>query len=390
VKYSANSYSRAQYSVRNNQQSRNVGKFAKSNVANDQISLDIVFAVFVLIVLQPVFWQMISIVVPQASFIVGSVGIELLVSAILALGFVGVAVKWEAALYISQRNLLVYFLVAICFTSVFWSLNPAFTLKETLNFLLVIVFGLALALRFGEGRLSFIFAISSFIMLCGQMLLSITNLENAISLAPNSNELALCIISSSWAFIANKNLRVLFAPILLFSLVVSLLTLNILAIVAIVSILAGAIIIYLNRAAIGVVISLAGSISILLFAFTALIMFFGENSANYLNDRFSDFSKSQLLGIGFGVSQNTLIGNFIEGMGIIGLVLGLLLIFFALIIAIMTAKKRPASAVALFGISAQILVDGAHITLIAPIMIYFFAALSQGLAPQNYIARKIR
>lgn len=95
-------------------------------------------------------------------------GALILKSGIAALGFVGIATRWEDVMKAWARNPLVLVLLALACSSTIWAIVPADALRNSIILIVVWVFGIALCLRFKARELSEICAFGALFGLMAQ------------------------------------------------------------------------------------------------------------------------------------------------------------------------------------------------------------------------------
>jgi hypothetical protein len=95
-------------------------------------------------------------------------GALILKSGIAALGFVGIATRWEDVVKAWARNPLVLVLLALACSSTIWAIVPADALRNSIILIVVWIFGIALCLRFKPRELSEICAFAGLFGLMAQ------------------------------------------------------------------------------------------------------------------------------------------------------------------------------------------------------------------------------
>lgn len=324
--------------------------FSNQNIAKSQNNLfDYLFSALSILLLSDNFWQIIIRAFPQSKLFGDEIIIETLQSAILALGFVGIAVKWEIATKIMSRFFILLIGIALAIVSVFWSYDPALSLHQALNFSLLIAFSLALALRFDLKRLSLLaFSIGLFAIFA-QFALELLQLPQMNGLLFKNGEIAFLLVTTVWACYANQKYQYFLAPIALFCAMIGIFAQDIIAIGVIISMFAAWAIINIFRISQSVEIGIAGAISIFMFLGAIFILFNGNAVSIILSNAYSEINLNTILGQGFAIGENTIAGNFGKGLGFLGLSYGMLFLFFCMAIISIKARTHKYISLVIFG-----------------------------------------
>jgi len=344
-------------------------------------SLDILFSVLIIYFFSPRFWEIASLFLPASRILSNPNNFDLLQAAILSLGFVGIAVKWELMAKIIYRFTFLFIMIGAASLSVFWSIDKAQTLKAAIYLGLIISFATALGLRFGESKLANIALISTFSLIVVQMLLSISKFSSAQMLAPSDFEISYCLVCAFWAMSSNTKYALFYAPIVLFCGAIVLLNQDIMGISVLIAIAGAYCVIFFSRLNNGEIISISGSIGVLVLLATFLVLGFGQQGFEYVAQTLGDFSLKSLIGNGYGLGQGKIQTYLIDGLGLIGILLGVFFVFFASLVAILSAKNRPSIVVAIFGFIALVMANFPAIGYNWGILILLFASVIIGLIP---------
>lgn len=346
-------------------------------------SLDILFSVLIIYFFSPRFWEIASLFLPSSRILSNPNTFDLLQAAIFSLGFVGIAVKWELMARIIHRFAFLFIMIGAAALSIFWSIDKAQTIKSTIYLGLIISFATAIGLRFGESKLANIALISSFSLLIAQMLLSISKFSSAQMLAPSNFEISYCLVCAFWAMSSNTKYALFYAPIVLFCGAIVILNQDIMGISALISIAGAYCVIFFSRLNNGEIISISGSIGVLVLLATFLVLGFGQQGFEYVAQILGDFSLKSLIGNGYGLGQGNIQTYLIDGLGLIGILLGVFFVFFAALVAILNAKNRPSIVIAIFGFLALVLANFPSIEYNWAILIFLFASNIIGLIPSR-------
>lgn len=321
---------------------------AKINVS----LFDYMFAVLSILFLSDNFWQIIIKIFPQSNLFSNAIIVETLRSAIMALGFVGIAVKWEIAIKILGRFFIFLFGIALAIMSVFWSIDPAFSLHQGLNLLLLMCFSLALALRFELVNLSILAVSIAIFSIISQFALMVLKLPQTENLLFQNGEIAFLLVSSIWACFSIRKYQLIFAPIALFSAIIGVFSQDILVIGAILAMICAWAMINIFRFNHNVEIGIASVISIFMFLGALVILTLGNSISNALSDFYSQFDLKTILGQGFGIGENNIKSYFGAGLGLLGLCYGMLFLFFCLAIISIKARSHKYVSIIIFGFFA--------------------------------------
>ncbi len=344
-------------------------------------SFDILFSILIIFLFSPRFWQIAHIILPSSRILSTPNTMDLLQAAILSLGFVGIAVKWELMAKVFYRFTFLFLMIGAAALSVFWSIDKAQTIKATIYLALIISFSTALALRFGESKMANIALLSSFSLIIAQMLLSVSKLTNVDILAPNNFEISYCLVCAFWALSSNTKFALFYAPIVLFCGAIALLNQDVMGISALIAIGGAYCVIFFSKLNSGEIISISGSIGVLVILATFLVLGFGEQGFEYVANTLGNFSLKSLIGDGYGLGQGFIQNYFIDGLGLIGILFGVFFVFFAALVAILSAKNRPSIVIAIFGFLALIMANFPAISYNSPILIFLLGAIIIGLIP---------
>lgn len=133
------------------------------------------------------------------------VGALILKAGLASLGFVAIASRWEAALRGVATNPMAFILISLACVSGVWAITPAFTLQQSILFLVVWSFGMALALRFRPAELAEICAFAGVFGLVMH-----TAAQNGVpSVTYFDGDLAFAFIGSLWAAVSIPARRML-------------------------------------------------------------------------------------------------------------------------------------------------------------------------------------
>lgn len=298
-----------------------------------------VFLVSAVVALGTGFWHFCSFAIMRdnSSGIVGienNVWISLFRSAICALGFIGVAIRWEESFTTLLRLPLLLLLLIFSFLSTFWSNSPSTTLADSIFFLLIAVFSMAIAQNIEQKKIPLLFAYSSLILVISQLLLSMLDKENGFSKSISSSEISLLVVSSLYALVLDRKYLHFWIVVVIFSFFVAIYVKEYSAIFSFVSF----IVTYFSKklAANSNDSSFRLSTNIVLILIISMMyaIFISSPAIDSLMKFLESLGNKTSFGIGFGGPDKSLISNFVFGLGTLGMFLGCLniLSFFGIVI----------------------------------------------------------
>lgn len=352
---------------------------AKNNSISQIAVFDFILAILSLLLLSDNFWQIGKIIFPNSRILADDLMFEIFKSAILSMGFVGIAVKWEMATKILGRFFILIIGAALCLFSVLWSQDPAASLHQAINFTLLIAFSFAISLRFGLEKLSIIalsFSIFSIFMQSILLFGDFIGLENLLF---KNGEIAFALMAAIWAYYAQKNNKIIFASIAAFCALIGIFTQDMLSISVIIASFCAIIMQAIYSKSKSIEIGIAGAISIYMFLCALLVLTIGPKASDILSNLYSELNLQTILGNGYGVGMNNIAGYFGTGLGFLGLMFGLLFLFFSLAIITIKAKSHKYAAIPIFGLFAMIFIGIDKFAIISLPVVFFIAAIASSL-----------
>jgi hypothetical protein len=347
---------------------------------------DIAIAAFALACMTTGFWRL----WPDALALNDApLGPIILKAGLAALGFVGIASRWEASLSGIIRNPFGMVLIALACASAIWAVVPSQALRHGILLLVLWGFGMSLSLRFKSVELA---EICGFAGIFG-VVMQVTAHKGVPPVDHFDGDLAFAVIGCAWAALATPARRTLwliatglcfacafaaseratFGAILGFVFGMGLVTAsNAIA----------------KRGAISVLIA-AWVILAAIVALTLFALFGAAPVADSVSRYFTDLGSAMIIGQGFGIAGQSVGDSVGAGLGLLGACVGGLVILSTFF---QTLFGNPAGRQALMGQASvcfacvgAIVVAPQDVAMFGPIAVLFAAtsfAISLACAPK--------
>jgi hypothetical protein len=331
------------------------------------------------------------------------IGPLILKSAVAALGFVGVATRWEDTMRAIARNPLVLVLMALASCSAFWAFAPAEAFRNSIIFIVIWFFGIALTLRFRPRDLAEICAFAGLFGLMAQFAAH----QGMPPVSVFDGDVAFAIIGSAWAALCVPARRSLWFLVLGSCCALAFAAGDLPSLGAVVGFLIG-----LGVAQLGAIRSRNGAISVIvtawvlvamIIAVTLFVLFGADPVSNHIARFFDALGPSALIGQGFGVGGQSMASAFGAGLGVVGIAL-IALIVFASLFQMLLAENRQSKGgditngfdtniVVWFASFGAIIVSPSEVAVFSPLCIAFAAtsfAISMSLVAAPRQRRSLR
>jgi hypothetical protein len=342
---------------------------------NAMAGWDIGLAAFALACMTTGFWRL----WPEASQLnEAPLGPIMLKAGLAALGFVGIASRWEDALRAFSRNPLALVLIALACSSSLWAVVPAEALRHGILFLVIWGLGIALTLRFKSTELAEICGFAGIFALVMQM----TAHKGVPPMNHFDGDLAFALIGCAWAAWSVPTRRTIWF-----------IATGICAAFAFASgdtasLGAGLGLIFgLILAQVGNRLSKKGAVSILVAAWlivafvvalTAFVMFGADPVSENVSRYFSDLGPNMVIGQGFGVAGQSASSSIGAGLGILGLGVATLVVLATFFQALFGNPSGGTVSMGYVGVSfacvGAILASPNEVTIFGPICLLFAGA----------------
>jgi hypothetical protein len=353
---------------------------------NPMAGWDIVVAAIALAAMTTGFWRL----WPDALALNDApLGPVILKAGIAALGFVGIASRWEQSWSATLRNPFGLVLVALACASTLWSIAPSEALRHGILLLVLWGFGISLALRFKSLELA---EICGFAGVVG-VVMQVTAHKGVPPVDHFDGDLAFALIGSAWAAlrVPARRMTWIIATGLCFAF----------AFAAVERATLGAILGFvfgLGLAAFGTMLAKRGTVSVLvtawaivaaIVALTMFAMFGAAPLTEAISRYFSDLGSSMIIGQGFGVIGQSVGAGIGAGLGILGTCLVILLVFATLFQTLFGNPTGPKALMGQAGVCfacvGAMITSPQEVTLFGPITILFAAtsfAISLACVPK--------
>jgi hypothetical protein len=284
---------------------------------------DIAVAAFALACMTAGFWRLWpnALVLNDAPF-----GPIILKAGIAALGFVGVASRWEDTMRATVRNPFGLVLIALACGSAIWAMVPGETVRNGILLLVIWCFGIALALRFKA---------SEFSEICGfagifAVVMQVTAHEGVPPVDHFDGDLAFALVACAWAAMANPARRTVWMISAGLCFAFAFASTERATFGAILGFVFG-----LGLAFVGGSLAKRGTISILIAAWgivaaivmaTAFIMFAAVPVFDSISLFFTNLGTAMIIGNGFGAAGQSVGDSLGAGLGVLGTGVALLVV----------------------------------------------------------------
>lgn len=343
---------------------------------------DTFFIFTVFLVLSSGLWQAISF---KLGFMAQSdVNImKLLVqSAFCALCFVPIAVYWERVRHLFVPLFPVFLAMLMVTSSSIWSGEHANSTRDSFVLFLMFCAALGMVLHFRSYKLIALMTITLVTSLLLQFMAQAIA-GNLANLSFNDSELALCFSLSIMLVTYNRPSKILWFMIATMVLLVGIIINDMqIYIVAIISIIVA----IMHRLSFGIKdrnFFLASHFVNILGLVTVLVLFYGGDRLGQVWYILSQMDTNSLIGAGFLGDGQSILKSFVEGLGLIGFLLGLL--FISYIIGGLLVKNNTGVGVKMFEFSliAIILGNSGGISTFSLPMLALFIAVCLNIMPSS-------
>lgn len=323
----------------------------------------VIFAIS-LMVLSAQFWRYFSLSVFGAEIDPRSQELTLLRTSILTLGIIVIAVRFNSAVNLFFRNFGIFGIVFFSFISVVWSINPPETLQHALLLLLLIVFSIAIVLRYPKAKISTLMAISSIIILGFELLNLFGNRSLSIS-QYRLPSLSTALVFSAWAAVENSKWRSIYILVSFILLFLGFITHTPSLEISIAGMVTGGVLYagVKNTSDSPIRMSIIAVVCMCYIAY--MLTRFGASSAEALNFIFTQMGDKSLMGYGFGTNGSSILAKFIYGLGVIGLMSASVYFLSCMVFGIFAIRQPQAALIAFFGLFAIILTRATEIDFIS-------------------------
>lgn len=323
-----------------------------------------------LVLLGQGFWGL----MPGATAAVSGLFVLIVQASVLALGFVMLAARWEQAARGLARDVLPLLVVIVCMASSIWSEAPLVTLQAALLLLLVLGFGIALALRFALADLARLTAVAALTLVLAQVLGQLVTGGAVAGLKAGGGELALALVASIWAAGTDARWRTGWSVAAVVCAVLALASSDLASLGAGLGLLAGWLASRLARTGLPGVMGLAwllvaGTIGLTLFA-----LFLAPDLADSLRTAGVGQGLMWLSGNGFAASGRSLVEAFWQGTGVWGTSLAVLAVAgFLIRAAVLDARSGAAASLAIGGLAGAMALAPEQIQVVSPSLVILCA-----------------
>ena len=341
---------------------------------------DTFFILGVFLVLSSGFWQAITL---KLGFMAQSDVnvIKLLVqSAICALCFVPIAIYWEKVRQLFVPLFPVGVAMLMIATSAIWSLEHANSTRDTVVLFLMFCAALGMVLHLTRYKLIALMTIALVTSLLLQFMAQAVS-GNLGNLHFKDSEMALCLAMAIMAFTYNRPSKILWLMIAaLVFLVGIIINEKQVYIVAIVSLIVA----IMHRLSLGIKdrnFYIASQFVNIIGLFTVLVLFYGVDRLGQVFYLLAQMDGNSLIGNGFSGEGQTILLSFVNGLGLLGFMLGLL--FLAYIIGGVLVKTNCGIGMKMFEFSliAIILGNSGGISTFGLVMLALFIAVCLNILP---------
>ena len=294
-----------------------------------------------------------------------------------ALGFVAIATRWEETARALAYNPFVLVLLVLACASAIWAIIPATALRNAIMLIAIWSFGIALALRFRPRELAEICAFAGFIGLLAQFAAH----QSMPPVSAFDGDVAFAITTSAWAAWRVPSRRLLWLIALGGSCVLGFAAGDSASLGAAIGLIIG-----LGFAKTGLLARQHSGISIIVTAWALVVLtvvstlfaLFGADPLFSTMSRFlNNLGPHMMIGQGFGLAGQSVANSLGVGLGIVGVVLSILVVFATLVQALFGRHRPDASINVSFAIwlsaLGAIIVSPTQIAIFGPIIILFVA-----------------
>jgi hypothetical protein len=336
---------------------------------------DIGLAAIALACMTTGFWRL----WPEASQLnEAPLGPIILKAGLAALGFVGIASRWEVAIRAFSRNPLALVLIGLACASSIWAVVPAEALRHGILFLVIWGFGIALTLRFKSTELAEICGFAGIFALVMQL----TAHKGVPPMDHFDGDLAFALIGCAWAAWSVPMRRTIWFVATGVCAAFAFASGDIASLGAGVGLMFGLIL-----AQVGSVVGRKGAISVLVTAWliaafvvamTAFVMFGADPVSDGISRYFSDLGPNMVIGQGFGVAGQSASGSVGAGLGILGLGVASMVVLATFFQALFGNPSGGTASTGFVGVSfacvGAILASPNEVTIFGPICLLFAGA----------------
>lgn len=316
------------------------------------------------------FWGLL----PGASAAVSGLFVLIVQASVLALGFVILAARWEQAVRGLSRDVLPLLVVIVCLASSIWSEAPLVTLQAGLLLLLVLGFGIALALRFALAELARIAAVAALTLVLAQVLGQLVDGGAVAGLTGGGGELALALAASVWAAATDARRRTGWSVAAVVCAVLALATSDAASLGAGIGLLAGWLAARLARTGLPGVMGLAWLLAAGTIAITLFGLFLAPDLADSLRAAGAGQGLLWLSGTGFAAGGRDLVEAFWHGTGVWGTGLAVLAMAgFVIRAAVHDARTGKAACLAICGLAGAMALAPGQVQVVSPILVVLCA-----------------
>jgi hypothetical protein len=336
---------------------------------------DIGLAALALACMTTGFWRL----WPEASQLnEAPLGPIMLKAGLAALGFVGIASRWEDALRAFSRNPLALVLIALACASSIWAVVPAEALRHGILFLVIWGFGIALTLRFKSTELAEICGFAGIFALVMQM----TAHKGVPPMDHFDGDLAFALVGCAWAAWSVPTRRTIWIIATGICAAFAFASGDTASLGAGLGLMFGLIL-----AQVGARLGKKGAVSILVTAWlivafvvalTAFVMFGADPVSDSVSRYFSDLGPNMVIGQGFGVAGQSASDSIGAGLGILGLGVAALVVLATFFQALFGNPSGGTASTGYVGVSfacvGAILASPSEVTIFGPICLLFAGA----------------
>jgi hypothetical protein len=314
-----------------------------------------------------------------------------------ALGFVGIATRWEDTIRALATNPTSLVLLLLACVSPFWAITPLDSMRNAIILLVVWGFGVALILRFKPQELAEICGFAGIFGLIAQFMAH----KGIPSLQALDGDAAFAVMACAWAAWLVPARRLIWLAGLGVSCLVASIASDGSALGGLVGLLVG-----LGIAKASAVARRGGAVSIIVTAWvivacivgvTTFALFAAQSVTLHLLDFFFALGNQSLLGQGFGSGSQSIADALGGGLGIVGVCTMILVVFATLFQALLsksgvktgTISAAEAYTAAWFATLGAMCINPQQISVFGPLWI-LFAASSFGIALTSMAPRSAR
>jgi hypothetical protein len=359
---------------------------SRARLAKDPLAgWDIAIAAFALACMTSGFWRL----WPDALALNDApLGPIVLKAGLAALGFVGIASRWEASLSGVIRNPFGLVLIALACASAVWAVVPSQALRHGILLLVMWGFGMSLSLRFKSAELA---EICGFAGIFG-VVMQVTAHKGVPPVDHFDGDLAFALIGCAWATLATPARRTIWLIATGLCFACAFAATERATFGAILGFVFGLGVVtasnaIVKRGAVSVLIA-AWVIVAAIVALTLFALFGAAPVADNVSRFFTDLGAAMIIGQGFGVAGQSVGDSLGAGLGLLGSCVGGLVILSKFFQALF---GNPAGRQALMGRAGvcfacvgAIVVAPQEVAMFGPILVLFAAtsfAISLACAP---------